>query len=520
MLHRRVQTALVLALVILSLLGQLLPVHAAETLTISPTRAQEENSPGVTLTLTVTGATVGLSYLYTWSVVDPSGNNKTSFSNTVATSSTFTVNKVYPTATDFGGGAAIRYVGRYAVAILRTSPSFGLAATGHFDIGLTDKVFYQRTETISIKATSYSANDNVTVSLVRGGIAAPGFPKHVLADASGNVGFTWLTTASTVTGNYTVSLNGITTAPKTPPDTQTFIVNPATVIVSQIAMPAASLQRSETAQFSFFASYPDTSLVQNGSASMRIAEPDGTLHFTTATYDPPSQRFQASYRIPLDSKAGFWGAIVEVNSLNDGYGNGGPSTSTPKGFSIQPAILTLSVNVSNGTLTSGSILIMSTVVTNPDGTIFTQGNVTTQFQLSGRQAGSQVRLGYDQSQGRWVGSYTISGNDPSGLWVIQVSASDSYGNSGQGSTSTLVSVPPQQGPLTSFWFLSVLAAIAAGALIGFLFLKRKRILRRQLHVDLTAVGLEARRVMDQDFFKSIQEQLGRKKEDSGESGNG
>ncbi len=516
MVHRRVQTALVLGLVILSLLGQFLPAHAAETLTISPTRAQEENSPGVTLTLTVTGATVG-SYAYTFSVVDPSGNNKTSLSATLNPPSTFTVSKVYPS--DFGGGAKVQYVGQYAVAILRTSPSFGLAATGHFDIGLTNKVFYQRTEPVSIKAT-YNANDNVTVRITRAGLPAPGFPKYVLADPSGNFVFTWLTTPSTVTGNYTVSLNGLLTAPKTPPDTQTFIVNPATVTVSQITMPAASLQRSETAQFSFSATYPNGSFVQNGSASMRIAEPDGTLHFTTATYDPSSRLFQASYRIPLDSKAGFWGAIVEVNSLNDGYGNGGPSTSTPKGFSIQPAILTLSVNVSNGTVTSGSILIISTVVTNPDGTIFTQGNVTTQFQLSGRQAGSQVRLGYDQSQGRWVGSYTISGSDPSGLWVIQVSASDSYGNSGQGSTSTLVSVPPQQGPLTSFWFLSVLAAIAAGALIGFLFLKRKRILRRQLHVDLTAVGLEAHRVMDQDFFKSIQEQLGRKKEDSGESGNG
>ncbi len=512
MVHRRVQTALVLGLVILSLLGQFLPAHAAETLTISPTRAQEENSPGVTLTLTVTGAMVGFIYAYTWSVVDPSGTNKTSLSSTVATSSTFTVNKVYPAATDFGGGAAIKYVGQYAVAVLRTSPSFGLAATGHFDIGLTNKVFYQRTEPVSIKAT-YNANDNVTVRITRAGLPAPGFPKYVSADPSGNFVFTWLTVPSTLTGNYTVSLSS-TTTPKNPADSQWFIINRASLGVLQVSMVSSSLQKSETARFTFTATYPNSSAVRSGSATLTVTDPDGTPSSATASYDSTIGTFVANYRVTLNSKSGTWTGILGVNSLDDGFGNTGPTTAQFTNFDVQPAILTLAVRVPNGTRTSGDILAISATVTAPDGTSFIQGNVTAQFFAAGRSVGSLIRLLYDQSKGAWVGSYTIASSDPSGVWVLQVTASDSYGNSGQGSTSTLVSAP--QSPLTSFWFLSVLGAIAVGALIGFLFLKRKRILRRQLHVDLTAVGLEANRVMDQDFFKSIQEQLGRKKEDSGE----
>lgn len=500
----------------MSLLGQLLPVHATETLTITPPRAQEENLPGVTLTLTVTGATVGLSYAYTFSVVDPSANNKTSLSTTTAASSTFTVSKVYPT--DFGGGAAVRYVGQYTVTILRTFPSFGLAATGHFNIGLTDKVFYQRTEAVLIKATGYGAMEVVTVTLTRGGIPAPGFPKQVPADGSGNVLFAWLTAPSTLTGNYTVSLSGATTPPKNPADSQWFVINRASLGILQVSMVATSLQKSETAEFTFSATYPNSSAVVSGSATLTITDPDGGLHSATASYDSTMRMFVAGYQVPLNSKSGTWSGTLAANSLDDGFGNTGPTSSLFRNFNVQPAALTLTVSLPNGTRVPGDIITISATVITPGGTIFSQGNVTAQFSAAGRSVGSLVRLLYDQSKGTWVGSYTIASSDPSGVWVLQVAAWDSFGNSGQGSTSTLIGT--NQSPLTSFWFLSVLAAIGAGVLISFLYLKRKRVLRRQLQVDLTAVGLEAKRVMDQDFFKSIQEQLGRRKEDSEESHDG
>jgi hypothetical protein len=430
--------------------------------------------------------------------------------------STFTVSQLYPT--DFGPSATVRYVGQYSVGIIRTSPSFGLAATGRFDIGLTNKIFYQRTETVSIKATSYNALDNVTVSITKGGTPAPNFPKYVLADANGNVAFTWVTTAITPTGNYTVSVSGALTTPKNPADSQWFIINRASLGVSQLAMLSSSLQKTETAQFTFTGTYPNSTAVRGGSATLTITDPAGTPSSATASYDSTSRMFVANYRVPLNSKFGTWRGTLPINSLDDGLGNTGPTTVQFKDFTVQPAVLAIMVSVPNGTRTSGDILVISATVTAPDGTSFSQGNVTAQFSASGRPVGSLIRLLYDQSMGRWVGSYTVASSDLSGVWVLQVTASDSYGNNGQGSASIFVSVP--QNPLTSFWFLSILGAIGAGVLIVFLFVKRKRILRRQLQVDLTAVGLEARRVMDQDFFKSIQEQLGRKKEDSGESPNG
>ncbi len=396
---------MLITLAVFSVVGQLLPVRAAGTLLISPTRAQEGNSSGVTLTLTVTGAIGGQSYTDFWGVADPSGKNYTLTTTQVAPpSGNYTLSKVYPK--DFGPGARITYVGQYSIAVIQTFPSVGLVAAGQFGIGITDKLIYQRTQTVSIKAAGYIANDMVTISVTKAGVSAPGFPKHVPADASGNVITSWPTTLSTLTGNYTISLTGTSTAPKNPPDSQWFIIIPASLDV---------------------------------------------IPFAVAT--------------------------------------------------------------------SNSTLAISTTATQPDGTSFTGGDVTGQLSLSGTSVGGPLRLLYDPSQAKWTGSYTVQSSDPSGLWTLQVTASDPYGNNGQGSTSLSITPPPPPppppNPLTSFWFLALITTIGVTALVCFMILKRKKILPPHLQVDSEAVNVEAERLMRRNFFKSIREQLAKKK-DTGE----
>lgn len=403
--RRRLEAILVIVLVALSAIGQFLPVRAAGTVAISPSRTQEGNSSGVTIVLKVSGAVGGQSYSDYWAVVDPSGNNYAIATTVVAPSSgNYTLGKVYPR--DFGPGAGIAYVGQYSVAIFQTAPINALVSAGQFVVGLTDRVFYERTRVVSIKAAGYNANDLVSIYMTIGGVSAPGFPKHVLANSTGYVIATWPTTLSTLAGNYTVSLIGTSTAPKNPPDSQWFIIIPASLDVT-----------------------------------------------------------------PL---------VVAI---------------------------------------SGDVLAISTTIAARDGTSLNQGNVTGQFSLSGTSVGSSTRLLYNQLQNKWTGNYSVLSSDPPGLWMLQVTASDSYGNSGQGSTSLSVIAPPPlsppptpQNPLTSFWFLAVITVIAAGGLMGFVFLRRKRMLPPHLQVDMKAVDVEAQRFMGADFFRSIREQLVRKKD--------
>ncbi len=280
----------------------------------------------------VTGAVTGQSYTYYWAVVDPYGNNTSVSTTTIAPSSTFTLAEVYPK--DFGTGAATKFVGRYGVAIFQAvGTSYRFATAGAFDIGLTDKLFYQRTEPISIKASGYNANDKVNVTITRDWKPVPGYPKHIVADASGNVGTKWLTTASTPTANYTVSLVGTTTRAKTPPDSQWFIIN---------------------------------------TASLRV--------------------------------------------------------------------------MTNVTTAPGNVLAISSTITMPDGSSFNQGTVNGLFSMSNQSVGGSIGLSYNQSLGKWTGKYTVGSNDPSGLWTLAITASDSYGNSGEGLAFTILNAPSPPVP--------------------------------------------------------------------------
>jgi len=379
------------------------------TLTITPPYTQEANSPVVTLSLTVTGANEALSYLFEWVVMDPAGNSKNTQSSQPPGSTSFNLTVAYPAS--FGGGAVIGFVGLYDVRVSQTAPLVpGWVAVGSFSIGLTDKAVYSRTSAISIKATSYSAGEDVTIDLTRAGINVTGFPRHVFADSNGDVVSTWQTGPSTLTGDYTVTLRGATTPAKSPSDTQV--------------------------------------------------------------------------------------------------------------FTVQSATLGVTVTVPNTTLGPGQVLTIAASATYPDTMGLTQGTVVATLSTSGSQIGSQLALGFDQNQARWVGSYSVKETDPTGIWLVEALASDPYGNTGRGSASTSASIPPPQSPLTSFWFLTVLGAAAMGALVGFLLLKRKRVTRTQLQVDLQAVGREADRVKNQEFFRSVQRQLSHLREGPEENNDG
>ena len=165
------------------------------------------------------------------------------------------------------------------------------------------------------------------------------------------------------------------------------------------------------------------------------------------------------------------------------------------------------------------MVIYASVVT-PGGYNFTSGSVTATTYHASSKVGNALSLFYDQSRGKWVGSYTINSTNPAGIWQIQVNASDSYGNAGQGSTSTLISLPPTSPQQSSTFNYLLVVAIAVlvgfGVLVSWLVFGRRRVLRRVLKVDLEAIHAEAKKVENQDFFKKVQEQLKQQKMESSE----
>src|SRR2546430_13789602 len=357
------------------------PAHASgpygETYSFSQStsRIQETNSPGITFVLNVTTPLAGFNYQFSWAVTDPTGAIQTTTTTVNSVPSAFTTSVTYPT--DFGS-TNITYVGEYNITVSQSSPPpTTQAATSLFQVALTDAEEYQRTQPVSMIAQGYKSAENITISVRSPTGNAPGFPTTRLANSLGVLAYTWTSIPPSVPiGNYTVTLTGSKT-PKTGfPDTQTFVVDPANVTITQLSITQNSLQRSQTETFRFIATYPNTVQVKTGSAIIRIIETDGcTGSAVDARYKTSIGQFQGTFQIPLSSDTGVWVASIDVGGYNDGYGNIGPSSSVNRGFAVSIAVLTVASSIPNGNYTTGSIIVINSIVVTPGGSNFNSGTV-------------------------------------------------------------------------------------------------------------------------------------------------
>jgi hypothetical protein len=468
----------------------------------------------------VSNANTVANYAFTWSVKDPSGSVHQATNATNAPhAASFVESVAYPGK--FGSGTSLAYTGVYSVWVNQTQPllvgSTGVA-NGQFQVGLTDSLSYQRLLPVSIKAVNYLPSGNVTIKISGPGGPAPGYPLNKTADSSGFLSYTWSSIpASLPVGDYTLTLSG--TPVKSPPDAQSFSVTPTNVTISSLIISRSLLQTSQTEDFRFTASYPNGAGIRTGSVNLRLVEGDGsTSHYVAMAYSSTLAAFHGTFQIPLTSEVGPWVATIEVNSFDDGYGNKGPSSGVLKPFTVSPAILTVSATTNYNNYTVGGIVVIYASVVTPGGYNFTSGTVIATTYHSSSQIGAPLSLFYDQSRGKWVGSYTINSTNPAGIWQIQVNASDIYGNMGQGSTSTLVNIyaAPQQSSTFNYLLIMLIALLGGFViLVAWLVFGRRRVLRKVLKVDLEAIHTEAKKIENQDFFKKVQEQLKQQREEHG-----
>lgn len=157
-----------------------LPVHGilgSYSLTQSTFRIQETNTPGVTFTLNVTGATSGINYQFAWTVRDPTGTYHNVNTAVAPTGSSFKTSVNYPT--NFGNGVPVQFVGNHSMDVNQTMPAPTTpAARSWFVVALTDSNSYVRTNQVSIAAQGFKNNDNVSIALTSPAGPVPTFPVY------------------------------------------------------------------------------------------------------------------------------------------------------------------------------------------------------------------------------------------------------------------------------------------------------------------------------------------------------
>ncbi len=181
-------------------------------------------------------------------------------------------------------------------------------------------------------------------------------------------------------------------------------------------------------------------------------------------------------------------------------------------FNVQPASLAVVLSSYSGTYSSGTTIPVYATVVTPGGGNFTVGTVNATITLSGRRVVGPLSLVYDQSQGRWSGSYKVNSTDPSGTWLVTVNAGDSYGNYGASAASVNVNTPGSAPAWFLTWNFWLLVLVGIGVGVGILMLRVKGVSHREVRLDVQAIKQQADKVKGDDFLQSISAQLKRRTE--------
>ncbi len=445
-------------IVVLSILGIVvaslpLPAHA-ESYRVAAFPFYSQEGSTITIVLSVSAAISPTTYQFDFLVRDPSTTVWTSSHQSYTTlpgQTEFSVIILFPSP-QFNNAASTSLVGAYVVQVNEVTPipAANVAST-FFLVGLTDKTLYQRTQTVSIVATRYSPGETVTVQIRTSSTLRLVYNHAATASSAGVVSDSWyIPKNATVTESYIVTLTGTTTT-KNPADAQSFNVQPATMSIPALNSSKSTYQRTETLTFSFQPAYPSGQIANTGLALLRLTRPDRNNITLTTSYNSTSQTFVATYKTTTTNQTGTWTASLSSYGFDDGFGNTGPTTTLVNSPQLQPATLTISVTMKTSFAPSEQIKFNATIQY-PDGSAFqaVAGNsVSSTLSFSGGGYTATVPVVFDTALRLWVGSYSPTGNEPSGLWSLTVTASDSAQPPNSGSSVKAIQIQDKP-PVATF----------------------------------------------------------------------
>jgi len=489
--------------------------HADAPFSLNSVPAATSEGNTVSLVLSANSAVPNTQYRFRFSVTDPAGKTAQTLANytTAPGQDKFTLIVVYPSLS-FQGSNTL--VGQYNAKVdeLWPTASPGIAGTS-FILTITDSSSYQRTQTVLIHASGYSASESVTVTIRTQSTSTLVFSQNIPATGTGIVATSWQTPRNATIDTYVVTLTGTSTV-KNPADSQPFSLGPAIMIVSSITSVKSVYQRTETMSFFFQPNYPDGSIPSTGVALLSLSGSGGNSVTLTATYDSTSQTFDASYQTSLDNQTGTWTASLGGHAFSDAYGNNGPGTTVTTTPLLATIPLTVTVTT-NSTIAVGQQLTFNANVTYPDGTVFQPGTVKAYLLYSGTPTiNDTVPVVFDTSLRLWIGTYTVRPSDTGGLWSLVVTASDSPTPPNTGSATRAITVQNASGGSASFplYYFGIIAALLALLLVAVFFaFRRRKVTHARLKIDLDAVRSEAGRIESTDFFKSVKDQIAKERDD-------
>ncbi len=340
------------------------PAGPSYTLGASPTVLNEEEG-NVIITFTITGGTANTAYTFRFTMTKPGGAGQAYVDESFPTDATggYTQVLTYPNNTQtwnpITGTVRTDLPGNYTVTVIETAPksvttgfpSATFRVTSVLNVRLITPIqgsTIQRETTAYFTATVNDVNGQqvkdaqVSVSLPTGGQVAltPTTP-------SGTYSGSYRVQRSDPLGSWNITATAYSPAPSTTNNFGTYnvqvTVSPSQLVVSslstynQYGTPTGDFSPGNTLYASFTVGYPTGGYLTTGSFTVHVEDPSGTSTVTLLSiYDPTRNLFYtpSGFQVSTSDAAGSWELVFPAQSLNDSYGNTGPTTTITYRFVI------------------------------------------------------------------------------------------------------------------------------------------------------------------------------------------
>ncbi|TMI36415.1 hypothetical protein E6H25_02865 [Candidatus Bathyarchaeota archaeon] len=293
------------------------------TLGASPSTINEEEG-NVRITFTITGGTANTAYTFQFTVTKPGGAGQAYVDESFPTNSTGGYTQVLtypgnnPVWNPITGTAQTDLPGNYTVTVVETAP---------------------KSVTTGFPSAKFTVTSVLTVRLVQVGLT----PTTPIGTYSGS----YQVQRSDPLGVWNITATAYSPIPST---TNNFggysiavTISPSQLIVSslstynQYGTPTGDFSLGDTLYASFTVAYPTGGYLTTGSFIVHVEDPSGTATSTLSSiYDPTRNLFYtpSGFHVLASDPAGSWELVFPAQSLNDTYGNTGPTATITYRFIV------------------------------------------------------------------------------------------------------------------------------------------------------------------------------------------
>ncbi|MFQ5886108.1 MAG: hypothetical protein ACE5II_02615, partial [Anaerolineae bacterium] len=207
-----------------------------------------------------------------------------------------------------------------------------------------------------------------------------------------------------------------------------FIVKLARFSVQVVAQPS-QVERLTEVTFTAQVRYPSGGPVVEASTSLEW--PGGRADMS----EQAGGVYVATFTPRADFPLGGSDFVVKVEH-QDGLGEEVIS------LSVSAAGLAVTPGLDREVIRAGEAVVVSAVITYPDGNEITSGTVRAIIRGEGGETLTTLAMSYDSSEGAFVTQWSTELDVPTGIFTVEISAQDAYGNAGNADLSLIVEPAP------------------------------------------------------------------------------